>query len=626
MAKAGRFAGVLVRRVLLLAGGVILACGALVALTSVLEHVWYSGSVLPGVRLEGVHVAGSKEHSARASIERLAAELDRTPIRAHAGSRTFAVDPSLIGFSVDTEATLRAARETGRNANPLTLVADTVLRRFRPDDVKLVVRYDENRFAGLLDGWANALRSGLVEGDLRFEGTKVVPVAPHAGSGLLRDQAAQDLRALLTSSSRPDLALPIGAVRPEIDAAAVDAAAAHARSVLSGSYVVVAGANRVTLTPAQVALTLGTRANGRKLDLTVDGTKLRAVLGPAVTAVEQPPVDATFDTSNPDAVTVVPSRDGHQLDTDAIGRAVVRGQRTIAATFRDEHPKRDTAWAQRLGITHQVSSFTTNYTAGQPRVHNIQLAADTIDGTVVEPGETFSENGVLGQRTPEKGYVKAPILVEDGFGEDYGGGISQLSTTLFNAVFFGGYVDVTHSPHRFYISRYPMGREATIVWPYVDLKFRNDTKHGVLIRATYSSTSVTVTFFGDTDGRTAKEANRKIVHTEPITDRTVPCPAEKPADDPNNDCAKLTAFERKTVATGETGYDVAFDRVIEQPGKPTIVQHYRVHYPMLQNTVLVGTVPPTTTTSPTTTKAKSPSPSTTKGPPKAATTTTLRHS
>ncbi len=105
-------------------------------------------------------------------------------------------------------------------------------------------------------------------------------------------------------------------------------------------------------------------------------------------------------------------------------------------------------------------------------------------------------------------------------------------------MFFGGYVDVDHSPHHYYISRYPLGREATIVLPYVDLKFRNDTKHGVLIHANYSATSVTVTFYGNTDGRVATEANRKILHTEPITDRLVPCPAKKPTDDPNNACAR----------------------------------------------------------------------------------------
>ncbi len=205
----------------------------------------------------------------------------------------------------------------------------------------------------------------------------------------------------------------------------------------------------------------------------------------------------------------------------------MRNDRSITATVRNEHPSDDTAWAKTLGILHQVSSFTTDYLAGEPRVHNIHLAADVLNNTVVEPGQTFSLNDKLGPRTPEKGYVKAPIILEDGFGEDYGGGISQLTTTLFNAVFFGGYVDVDHSPHHYYISRYPMGREATIVFPYVDLKFRNDTKHGVLIRATYSETSVTVTFYGNTDGRVATEANRKILQTVPITDRLVPCPAQE---------------------------------------------------------------------------------------------------
>jgi hypothetical protein len=252
-------------------------------------------------------------------------------------------------------------------------------------------------------------------------------------------------------------------------------------------------------------------------------------------------------------------------------------------------------------------------------VHNIHLAADLINNIVVEPGKTFSLNDTLGPRTPDKGYVKAPIIVEDGFGEDFGGGISQLTTTLYNAVFFGGYVDVDHSPHHYYISRYPMGREATINFPSVDLKFRNDTKHGVLIHTGYSATAITVNFYGDTDGRRATEANRKVLHTEPITDRLVTCPAKKPTDDPKNRCATLTALERETSATGETGYDVEFDRIIEQSGHPAIRQHYRVHYPMLQNTVLVGTLPPTTTTA-TTTTTKPGTPTTKRPAPKTTTT------
>jgi vancomycin resistance protein YoaR len=279
------------------------------------------------------------------------------------------------------------------------------------------------------------------------------------------------------------------------------------------------------------------------------------------------------------------------------------------------HPAHDTSWARRLGITRQVSSFTTQHPAGQPRVHNIHVAADVLNNTVVEPGKLFSLNERLGPRTPEKGYVKAPILVNDGFGEDYGGGVSQLTTTVFNAVFFGGYRDVEHSPHRFYISRYPMGREATINYPSIDLKFRNDSTHGVLIRASYSATSITVTFYGDNDARVVREENRKLIHTEPITDQLLTCPVKKATDDPANDCADLTALQRTTVQTGETGYDVEFDRVIEQPGQPQRRQHYRVHYPMLPNKVLVGIIPPTTTAT-----------SVPKKHPKSTTTSTLRHS
>jgi vancomycin resistance protein YoaR len=617
MAKAAPPVGARSRRSLVLAAGIVIGLGLLVVLASVAEHVWYSGSVLPGVRIDGAQIGGRSDAQARATLERLAARLQRTPIRAHVGDRVFTVDPNLIGFGVDVDATMQQARDAGRDANPVGMVSDTILRRFRPDVVHLAVRYDSSGFEGLLDGWSNALQSGLVEGDLRFSGTTVIPVEPRAGRGLLRADAERALRQMLTSATRSDLVLPVGTVQPRVDRAAVDAAAQRARDLLTGNYVVVAGATRVTLTPGQIAPTLETRVDGHVLDLVVDGDKLRFALGPAFAAVEQPAVDATFDVADPEHVKVVPSVDGRQLDTDAIGAAIVGGRRRIVATIRDEHPVHDTKWARALGIDHQVSSFTTYHHAGEARVTNIHLAANVLNNTVVEPNQTFSLNAKLGPRTPEKGYVKAPVILEDGFGEDYGGGISQLTTTLYNAVFFGGYVDVEHSPHHYYISRYPMGREATIVYPYVDLKFRDDTKHGVLIRTYYSDTSITVTLYGDTDGRTVKEENRQILHTEPITDRLVPCSVAKPTEDPNNVCAALPALERDTVATGETGYDVEFDRVIDQPGRPEVRQHYRVHYPMLQNTVLIGTAPATTTTT-TTTHSPTTKTSSTSTPPTTA--------
>src|SRR5438445_12075550 len=119
------------------------------------------------------------------------------------------------------------------------MVTDTVLRRFRPDVVHIVVHYDPTRFQGLLDGWANAVRTGLVEGGLRFDGTKVIPISPRPGRGLLRAEAERRMQLMLSSGSRHDLELPIGNVTPLVDQASVDAAAARTRTPLTGSHGVV---------------------------------------------------------------------------------------------------------------------------------------------------------------------------------------------------------------------------------------------------------------------------------------------------------------------------------------------------------------------------------------------------
>ena len=208
---------------------------------------------------------------------------------------------------------------------------------------------------------------GLVEGNLRFVGTKVVPVEPHAGTGLVHDEASRRLAALLAGVHRSDLDLPVGAVQPRVDAAHVAAAAARARALLVGNHVIVAGRTRATLTPAQLARTLGTRIVGSSLDLTVDPNKLRVALGPAIAPFSVPAVDASFAVTSENTVRVVPSKDGRVLDLDAVGKAILRGDRTIVANVHRVHPGHDTAWAKKLGITRQVSSFTTYHPAGQPR-------------------------------------------------------------------------------------------------------------------------------------------------------------------------------------------------------------------------------------------------------------------
>jgi vancomycin resistance protein YoaR len=171
------------------------------------------------------------------------------------------------------------------------------------------------------------------------------------------------------------------------------------------------------------------------------------------------------------------------------------------ARFLKSPPALTTEAAESLGIEELVSEFTTYYPCCQPRVTNIQRAAQLLDGTIIRPRTAFSLNEALGKRTVENGFVSAPQIFAGRLEDAVGGGISQIATTLYNAAFFSGVKLVAHQAHQFYISRYPMGREATVSWGGPELIFRNDWPAAILMKLTATSSSITVRFYSRKLGR-----------------------------------------------------------------------------------------------------------------------------
>lgn len=157
--------------------------------------------------------------------------------------------------------------------------------------------------------------------------------------------------------------------------------------------------------------------------------------------------------------------------------------------------------AEEHGILHLIAGYTTHYDCCEPRVTNLELFSDTVTGTVVQPGERLSLNTLVGRRTAEKGYLPADTWVVDRVSDSVGGGISQYAATIYNAIFWGGFIGSSYRPHSVYISRYPPGIEGTLDYPYIDLVFRNDTDSPVLVVSDYTDTSLTVKLYGDNDGR-----------------------------------------------------------------------------------------------------------------------------
>ena len=158
-------------------------------------------------------------------------------------------------------------------------------------------------------------------------------------------------------------------------------------------------------------------------------------------------------------------------------------------------PDLTTKEAKDLGVTEVISTFTQEFPYAAYRVTNIGVASEKINGTVLEPGETFSLNGVVGERTPENGFVEGYVIQGGRLVEDYGGAVSTITTAMWHTAFYAGMTRIEQRAHSYWISRYVAGLEATVSWGTLDLKFRNDTPYGVFITSSVTDTSVTTTMW-----------------------------------------------------------------------------------------------------------------------------------
>ena len=260
-----------------------------------------------------------------------------------------------------------------------------------------------------------------------------------------------------------------------------------ANPAVSGPVTLVFDRKRVRLGPSEFAPVLGMKARrgGLVPDLDEDGLIRLVKRGMSKSGA---PVDATVRIVD-GRPRVIPDKPGVKFRPDDVERKFLRllraptGRREGAVPASVARADFRTADARKLGIREQVSEFTTFYPHEDYRNVNIGRAAELVNGTILKPGETFSLNDTVGERTRANGFTKG-FIIEDGvFREDLGGGVSQMATTTFNAMFFAGLEDIEHKPHSFYIDRYPVGREATVAWGSVDLRFENDTPYGVLITA-----------------------------------------------------------------------------------------------------------------------------------------------
>ena len=450
------------------------------------------GGVPKGTRIGGIDVGGRAGAEAKRALERLAKRRVQRQIVVVVNGRETFISGAELGARAKIDEALASATGVDALARIKTRLGISDRR-----EIPLTFAFDERRLDRYMEQLAREVERPSSSARVARSGS--VFVVRRAREGRELDRGALVTR-LAHLPAR--FAVPVRSVLPLIGDETAMRAKEQADDLARRTPVVVAAGLHVELGPRFMRRAIRFEADGRRLAVGLDTSVLASRLRPAFRRLERRAVDASFRVRGTSA-RVVPAKRGRVLDLEQIASAVLASESdpTVTASFRVVEPRLTTAEARALGIRELVSSFTTPYACCEPRVENIQLAARVLDGTIIPPGGTFSLNRALGPRTPERGFVPAPMIRDGRLVESVGGGVSQIATTLYNAAFFAGLTLVDHTPHQFYISRYPMGREATVSWGGPELIFRNDWPDAVLIKLSAGETAVTARFFSTRLGR-----------------------------------------------------------------------------------------------------------------------------
>lgn len=543
----------------------IFAVFALLLSSYAADSVAAIGRIRSGVKAGSLELGGKNTDEATKLLTNRSQQLRSDPVELVAGRHRFSVAPSEISFSPDVRSTLDAAMGVGRLGNFFVRTWHRMRALFASTDVGWVSKYDKGAADILVRDWARQIDTQGHEAGIQAQGAVLVPLGAIPGRRLDQKRAVESMINTLESWPRraTQLEISVRNRHTTIDDARTAAEIAN-RWVQAPIILIAPDSSRHYLSRAELAgmLEAVPRRDGGdwKLQVRFSPDRVKAALGEEMKPYELEPRSASFAVSGTVA-SVIAGENGRKFDPAATARALAvtaRGsdERSVGAVFSAVEPDMTTEEAKALKIKELVSTFTTHHPCCASRVHNIHKIADIVNGTIVRPGATFSLNGHVGPRTAEKGFVLAPMIFDGEFKDEIGGGVSQFATTMFNAIFFGGYRLETYKAHSYYISRYPPGREATVSWPHPDLRFTNNSSSGILIRTAYSATSVTVSFYGDKEGRSVRaETGPRTNPKEPEEQRK-----ENPA---------LKPGEEKVVQEGEQGFDIVVLRIITKDGKET---------------------------------------------------------
>jgi vancomycin resistance protein YoaR len=569
--------------------------GVFLVVSPILFGLMYHDRIYPGVSVGGVDLSGLDPAEAEA---KLAQALDY-PLR---GRIVFQYEdlvwvnsPRQLGLFVDARSSVQAALALGRNGS-FTRRVGAVLGAWNTGvDLPPLLVYDEKIAQAYLKSLAAEVDQPIIEASLTIKGTEVVVQPGQVGRFIDIEAALEALHQPMRTMTDAVIPLTITESPPVI--LDVSQQAEIARRILSAPLVIRSpeqGAGESgpwTFGVEQLAALLKiqrvTTAEGEVYQVGLDQDALRAFLQGIAPGFVRWPENARFifndDTRQLELIR--PAVIGRELDLETslrlINEQVSAGGHAAELDMEYTNPAvTDDATAAQLGITELVSSHSTYFFGSSAaRIQNIETASARFHGVLVPPGATFSMGDVLGDVSLDTGYAEAWIILGDRTIQGVGGGVCQVSTTLFRTVFLGGYPIVERHPHAYRVGYYEQtssggldarfaGLDATVFVPLVDFKFINDTASWLLME-TYvnpAARRLTWKFYSTSDGRSVEW------NTSGLQNQVEP---PEPLYEENPDLPQGTI---KQVDWEAEGADVIVTRTVTRGGQVYFSDQISTHY------------------------------------------------
>lgn len=551
----------------------------------------YAGRIFPGVSVAGVDLSGLTPSEAAVKLNQTLSYPVSGRILFRDGEKAWVASPAELGMVFDPSSSAMSAYRLGRSGGLFEALSDQVRARADGAYVQPVIVFDQRVAYQYLGQIARQVDQPMREAGLSLEGTNVVAAPGQVGRELKIDATLIYLGAQLQTFSDGEVPLVIQEVQPQI--IDVSAQAEMARQILSQPLTLVvpnAGAANpgpFVYDPQVLANMLGVQKTQDGIQVILNINGLSEMLQPVKARVDRPAENAKFifnDTTR-QLDLMEDSQTGLVVDVEAsvkaINDALLRGEHTVPLVVVEQQPQvPSTATGAELGITELLWAETSYfYGSSAERIQNIQAASARFHGVLVAPGEVFSMGETMGDVSLESGFAEALIIYGGRTIKGVGGGVCQVSTTLFRTAFFSGFPIVERYSHAYRVSYYEMtasggvnsqfaGLDATVYFPLVDFKFRNDSPYWILMETYVNVNARTLTwkFYSTKDGRAV---DWKTTGPTNVVSAPPPLYEENP---------ELGKNEMKQVDWAANGANVTVTRTVLKDGAVLFQDQITTHY------------------------------------------------